>query len=293
MFTLNTKQNLLHYSDDDILDEIWEAVRRQDEIRALDVDSFSVSVNQGSVLLTGHVSKEYFRDLIEEIACSIPGVNAVRNHMVVDSDLTVQVAQRLAEDEHTSDFILPVGATHGWLRLGGIVPSCEVQVAAEEIAAQVPSVRGVLSRPRVIGESSETERRPIQPLIQAKIYESSRRAYNRQEGIVTQVVIQPRNRLVTHAVVSTSDFYDGKFVFHEYFIPVEAMDVVNKESIFLKRNGMPLNAFPAFEPTDAPPDPLDWQPPYPYVTGEVRWPREQRKEMANRSGASGLLLMPA
>lgn len=278
MFTLNTKQNLLHYSDDDILDEIWKAVRRQDEIRTLDVDSFSVFFKQGSVFLTGHVSKEYFRDIIKEIACSIAGVNTVRNHLIVDSDLTVQVAQRLTEDERTGDFILPVGATHGWLRLGGIVPSREVQFAAEEIAAQVPSVRGVLSRPRVIGESPQTEQRPIQPLIQTKIYESRRQAYKMQEGIVTQVVVQPRNRLVTHGVVRSSSFYDGKFVFHEYFIPVEAMDVVKNESIFLKRNETPLKAFPAFEPTDGPPAPLDWHPPYPYVAGEVRWPRKQRKE---------------
>jgi hypothetical protein len=71
--------------------------------------------------------------------------------------------------------------------------------------------------------------------------------------MVTQVVIQPRDRLVTHAVVSASDFYDGKFVFHEYFVPVEAMEVVNKEGIILKRNGPPLNAFSTFEPSAYPP----------------------------------------
>jgi hypothetical protein len=169
-----------------------------------------------------------------------------------------------------------VGSAHGWVRLGGVVSRRELQRAAEEIAAQVPFVRGVLSRPRVIGEYPETERRPIQPQIQAKVYD-----YNRQEGVVTQVVIQPHNRLVTHAVVSASGFHDGKFVFYEYFVPVQAMDVVNKESIFLKRTGPPLKAFPAFEPSDYPLALSGWQPPYPYAAGTVHWPCEEREWAEN------------
>ena len=265
MITSKTQQNSLVYSDANILAEIWKAVRHYETIRALDMDNFSISVENGFVLLTGHVSKKYHRDLIEEIACTIPGVHAVHNKLVVDSDLIIQVAQALSKDERTHSLILPVGCSHGWVRLGGEVPGRDLKIAAEEIAAQVPSVRGVLSRPRLIGENPEPERLAVQPQIQAKVYD-----YNRQEGVVTQVVIQPRNRLVTHVVVNISDFCDGKFVFHEYFVPVEAMEVVNKESILLKRNGPPLNTFPAFEPSDYPLAPSDWQPPYPYEAGDVR-----------------------
>jgi hypothetical protein len=87
-------------------------------------------------------------------------------------------------------------------------------------------------------------------------------------------------------VVNISDFCDGKFVFHEYFVPVEAMELVNKESILLKRNGPPLNIFPAFEPSDYPLAPSDWQPPYPYAAGDVCWPCEQREETENLSSSS-------
>jgi hypothetical protein len=156
-----------------------------------------------------------------------------------------------------------------------------LQLAAEEIAAQVPAVRGVLSRPRVIGGYPETERRSIQPQIQAKIYD-----HDRQEGVVTQVVIQPRNRLVTHAVVSATGFHDGKFVFYEYLVPLEAMEVVNKESIFLKRNGPPFNHFPAFEPSNYPLAPSNWQPPYPYTAGDVLWTCEEHQKTENRSSSS-------
>ncbi len=283
MIALKPRQNSSLHSDASILAEIWKVVGRYDGIRTLDMDSFSIAVKGGSVLLTGHVSKKYHRDLIEELAGSTPGVSAVCNKLVVDPDLTIQVAQALSKDDCIRSYILPVSCSHGWIFLGGSVPRHELQIAAEEIAAQVPAVRGVLSGPEVVGEIPETERRPVQPQLQAKVYD-----YNRQEGVVTQVVIQPRNRLVTHAVISTSSFQDGKFVVHEYFVPVEAMEVVNKESILLKRNGPPLNTFPAFEPSDYPLAPLDWQPPYPYTAGDVRWLCDQRKGAENGSSSSSL-----
>jgi hypothetical protein len=115
--------------------------------------------------------------------------------------------------------------------------------------------------------------------------------YNLQEGVVTQVVIQPRNRLVTHAVVSANDFQDGRFVFYEYLVPVEAMEVVNEVSIFLKRNGPPLNAFAAFKAADYPLAPLGWHPPYPYTLGAVCWPCEPRQGIEDRSGSGRSLQM--
>lgn len=281
MFALKPRQDSPLLSDASILAEIWKTASRYNGIRSSDTDSFAISVERGFVLLTGHVRTKYHHDLIEEIACSTPGVNAVRNDLVVDSDLTIQVAQVLSKDERTRHFILPVGCTNGWIHLGGTMPGREFQIAAEEIAAQVPAVRGVLSRPLVTGEYPEVERWPIQPRIQAKMYD-----YNTQEGVVTQVVIQPRNRLVTHAVISINDFQDDNLVVQATIVPVEAMEVVNQESIILKRNGPPLNTFPIFEPSDYPPAPLDWRPPYPYSSGDVRWPREPHAGTEDRSSSS-------
>jgi osmotically-inducible protein OsmY len=267
MLLLKTRHSYLIYSDEGIREDIWKAVGQHDGIRLLDGDSFSISVKDGFVILTGHLTRKYHRDLVEEIACSTPDVRAVQNDLVVDSELTIEVAERLATDERTRHFIFPVGVAHGWVRVGGVAPRRKLQLAAEEIAAQVPFVRGVLSRPRVIGEYPEIERRAVQPQIQAKVFD-----YNLQEGIVAQVVIQPRNRLVTHAVVRVSDFYDGKFIFREYLVPVEAMDVVKKESIFLKRNGSHLDNFAGFEPSDYLQAPINWRPPYPYTAEMVLWP---------------------
>ena len=140
MNNLIDEQNLLEYSDASILAEIWKTVRRYEVIRTLDIGSFSISAQKGFVLLTGHVSKKYHRNLIEEIARSIPGVSAIHNNLVVDSDLIIQVAQALSKDERTRSFILPVSCSQGWINLGGVVPKHELQIAAEEIAAQVPSI---------------------------------------------------------------------------------------------------------------------------------------------------------
>ena len=281
MIALKSRQKSPVYADASILTEIWQAVSQHAEIRALDMDSFTISVQDGCVLLTGHLSRRYHRELLEEIACSTPGVHSVQNNLIVDSDLTIQVAERLSRDERTRHFIFPVGSAHGWVRVGGVVPRREIQWAAEEIAAQAPFVRGVLSRPRVLGEYFETERRPIQPQIQAKVYD-----YSLQKGVVSQVVIEPRNRLVTHAVVSASDFQDGRFLFYEYLVPVEAMEVVNKESVILKRNGPPLSAFPAFEPADYPLALSNWRPPYPYTGETVRWTCQEHDRTENTSKSS-------
>jgi osmotically-inducible protein OsmY len=285
MYPLKTKQNFVIYSDDSIREDIWKAVYQNDGIRVIDGDSFSISVKGRSVSLTGHLSRMYHRDLIEEIVCSTPGVHFVHNKLVVDSELTIEVAERLATDERTRHLIFPVGAAHGWVRVGGVVSKRKLQLAAEEIAAQVRFVRGVLSRPRLIGEFPLTERRPLQPLIQAKVFDE-----NLQQGVVTQVVIQPRNRLVTHAVVRVSDFDNGKFVFRECLVPVEAMEVVKKESIFLKRNGPVLDAFSVFNPADYPLAPWNWQPPYPYGTGTVLWPCSSVEGLEDRSGLQSIVM---
>ncbi len=273
MVTLKSKPDLIVRPDNSILIEIWDLLWKYDVIRSVDINSFSVSVVNGIVLLTGHLSRTSNRRLTENIVDSVADVAAVKNKLVADDELTMQVAQALSRDERIRPFVLPVGSSYGWVYLGREVPARELQLVAEEVAGQVPSVRGVVSLPKVAGESCCPERRALQPPIKARIYD-----HNRQEAVVTQVVIQPRNRLVTHAVVSTNDSRDGKYVFHKYLVPVEEMEVVNRESIFLKRNGPPLNTFPAFELSDYPLAPLDWQPPYPYSVGMVRWQREQHEK---------------
>ena len=246
--------------DNSILSEIWEAVWKYEEIRCLDIDDFSVSVKKGVVQLCGHINRENNLQLIEKAARSVAGVVSVENILVVDRDLTIRVADALAKDERTRPYVLAVGCIHGWVSLGGEVPTCDLQLVAEGIAAQVSSVRGVVSLPKVTGTPSEPIRRVVQPRIDARLYGG-----DGQVGIIFQVVIQPRNRLVTQTIAS--DLKNEK-----YLVPVEALGVVNKESAFLDQKVTSLCGFPLFDPSGFLPVPSDWQPPYPYQAQAVLWP---------------------
>jgi osmotically-inducible protein OsmY len=263
----------IFYSDRDLLPEVWDALWKHADVRSVDSESFAISVRDGRVSLTGHLSKASNRKLIENVVMRVPGVVAVNNNLVVDDELALQVALALGRDGRTRSLVLPVSCSHGWVRLGGIVPDRALQAIAEQVTGQVPSVRGIVSLPAVDGEGRPPERLALQPRIGSKIYD-----HNTRQGVVAQIVIRPRGRLVTHAVVDTSDFADGQFISNRYSVPVEAMQVVTKQSVILKRSGPPLNAFPVFDPRDYPLVPPDWQPPYPYTAGTVRWLCEETDE---------------
>jgi sporulation protein YlmC with PRC-barrel domain len=141
---------------------------------------------------------------------------------------------------------------------------------AEKVAAEVPGVRGVIALPGVTGESPNMPQRLVQPRIGAVVY-----GKNGEEGVVTQVVIQLENRLVTHVVVRSSEIKDINLVSHENIVPVEVIDRVNDESVFLVRSAPPVNTYPAFDPDEYPLALFTWKAPYPYTAGEVRWSLRQ------------------
>jgi osmotically-inducible protein OsmY len=249
-----------------IADELW----KRWEIRAMDISSFSVSVKNGRVLLRGHLTMESNRRLIESICASAPGVAAVDDCLVTDHELTVQVARALAEDTRTRSLVLPVGSYHGWVGIGGQVPDRSLQLAAQEAAACVPTVRGVISLPTVVGQEPLPQKHPVEPQVSSPVYN-----LDGQVGTVTQVVIDPRNRLVTQIAVTAIDLWDGTPVRGEYLVDAESITLANKESVFLRRDGRRLQSFQPFDPAAYVVAPETWQPPYPYLPGTVLWPAGQ------------------
>jgi hypothetical protein len=242
--------------------------------------SLAIKVKDGEVYLNGHLKQENNLLRIERIAQSIEGVVAVHNYLVTDRDLTIQVTGALARDERTRPFIIPVNASHGWIQLGGEVPTRELQHVAKKVAGAVPSVRGVIALPRVTGESPTPPKRTMQPRIGAVVY-----ARDLEEGVITQVVIRPEDRLVTHVVVRSNQIKDGNLVARENVVPVKDIDLVKDGSIFLARNGPPLNAYPAFDPDEYLPALFTWKAPYPYTAGEVRWSLREILEAGSQPGS--------
>lgn len=260
-------------TNDGILADICDALWKEDTIRSLELGSLAINVKDGEVTLRGHLAQENNRPLIESIVRSVAGVMAVHSQLILDRDLIIQVAQALAGDERTRPYILPVDAFHGWIHIGGEVQTSELQHLVEKIAGEVPGVRGVTILPRIAGENPTIPLRPAQPRIGAVVY-----GKDGEVGIVTQVVIQPNNRLVTHVVVRSKELRDGNLVARETVVPLEASDLVKNESIILQRHGPSLKAFPAFDPDEFPLAPFTWQSPYPYTAGEVLWSLRENLE---------------
>jgi hypothetical protein len=151
---------------------------------------------------------------------------------------------------------------------------------AEKVAAGVSGVRGVTILPRIAGENPTIPHRPAQPRIGAVVY-----GKDGEVGVITQVVIQPDNRLVTHVVVRSKELRDGNLVARETVVPLGAIDLVNNESIFLVRNGPSLNAYPALDPDEYPLALFTWKAPYPYTAGEVRWSIREILESGSQPGS--------
>jgi osmotically-inducible protein OsmY len=274
-------------TNDGILADIWDALWKEDAIRSLDMGSLSVEVKGGEVYLDGHLAQENNLLRIENIVHSIMGIVAVHNNLVTDRELIIQVAQALARDERTRPYILPVNASHGWIHVGGEVPTRELQLVAEKVASGVPGVRGVITLPNVTGESPNMPRLAVQPHIGAIVY-----GRTRQEGVITQVVIQPDNRLVTHVVVRSNELRDINLAARENVVPVKDIDLVNDESILLVRNGRrlakpahALSTYPAFDPDEYPLALFTWKAPYPYTAGEVLWSFREVLEAESRPGS--------
>jgi osmotically-inducible protein OsmY len=270
--------SILH-PDDDILADLWEGIWQVDLIRTNDMHSLSITVHDGVVVLEGHMAGAFNRRRVENIARSVPDVVAVHNHVVVDAELDLQVAQALARDPRTSACILPVGSHHGWVRVGGTVSCPDVQAAAESVAAGVPAVRGVIGLPQIAGEPPTPTRRAVQPLPGATVY-----AEDGRNGVVAQVIMDPQSRLVTHMVVSanvardTDDVLGFRWVSGDYLVPVEAAEVVNDQSVILAPHPPSITAYPLFDASAYPPAPFTWRPPYPYKLSTVRWFRPKAAE---------------
>src|SRR5690606_6729595 len=105
------------------------------------------------------------------VARRVPGVLRVENRIVTDGEVAVAVAQALASDAQTREQRILVHAGHGVVTLGGEISSDNIRAAAEEVAAGVPQVRGVINKIRTPGVVVDpAKQRVLQPRIGQGIY---------------------------------------------------------------------------------------------------------------------------
>jgi osmotically-inducible protein OsmY len=117
------------------------AARELDCFRRL--RSIDVQAHDGVVRLVGHVGTPAQARLAEQIAWRVPGVAAVRNHLIDDESLEHQVAHALLQDPLARRACVRAMSWVGSLTLDGQVPSDEVRRRVVEVARSVPGVREV------------------------------------------------------------------------------------------------------------------------------------------------------
>jgi hypothetical protein len=110
---------------------------------------------------------------------------------------------------------------------------------------------------------------------------------------VTQVIISPRNRLVSHIVVAGNVGVNWQPVRGEWLVPIWAVARVNEGGVSLSETLGRLTAWPTFDEAAFPLAPIDWLPPFPYTPGTVRWPGAEIREIVAVSRKPQAALMPA
>ena len=139
-----------------------------ENLNSFDIDT---KVKNGTAWLKGSVESDIDRDLAEEVAKSIEGIDEVRNELTVDAKakekakqskdfaadwewreaimnatLTAKVKSKLLMNEHTSGLDINVDSAQGVVTLTGEVDSEQEADLAEQIAANTEDAREVNNR---------------------------------------------------------------------------------------------------------------------------------------------------
>jgi len=136
--------------DETLVHRVYHALDKLEPLRgsALPVQ---VHVRSGVVTLSGVVASYPIKAKAMDAAHSVPGVHQVRDNLLTDTEIEVQIVFSLSADPRTRDaaHVIAVTAVNGMVSLDGHVPSSKVVQAAEGIATDVLGVRAVSNRLQV------------------------------------------------------------------------------------------------------------------------------------------------
>ncbi|MDH7485686.1 MAG: BON domain-containing protein [Anaerolineae bacterium] len=133
-------------ADSGLQAKVHQAILSFDPLRMFS-HAMSVQVNDGRVQLLGTVRTPMMKRMAEELARKVPGIQGVQNNLLTDTELQLQVAQRLAADPRTrllTDEVTVRGFL-GTIYLQGSVDSAARREIAAKVAGEVPGVRQVIN----------------------------------------------------------------------------------------------------------------------------------------------------
>ena len=271
-------------TDAAIKEKINNALWKDDVLRALDYYGIDVFVKNGTVFLNGHIVSTTSQNRIINAIQSIPGILEIKNNLVLDDELTREVAGSLGKLEHTFNCKFFTGVSHGAVVLHGEVSSVDVRLSAERCASSHPKVRGVINSIRVTGvDLGIQDYRLMQPPIGKEMC-----FLDGISGTVRQVVINPDNRRVVAMTIqgrfseSRRNLTLSNISAHHsaeqlLFIPVSVIGHVTKNSGFLTIKSTDSTKYQEFDASLFTDPNIDWTPPYPYCPEDVLFPIEYQR----------------
>ncbi|MBL8103708.1 MAG: BON domain-containing protein [Anaerolineales bacterium] len=264
--------------------EIADILWKDDILRALDYHEIDVHFKNGVVTLNGHISSSNSQKRIENALHAISGIVEIKNNLVSDDKLTLDVAAALGDLEHTYGCKFFTGASHGVVSVNGTVKSNNVRLLAEKCISDNPSTRGVINNIQIPGNEQMVQDQPfLQPAIGQTIY-----FLDWVPGVVHQVIINPSNRRVIAMIVrgkltsqqdELNSMNDGSTLPPERLvvIPMNTVRHLTKTSGFLQINGNERSRYMDFFPASLITPSKDWVPPYPYCPEDVLFPVEYKE----------------
>jgi osmotically-inducible protein OsmY/sporulation protein YlmC with PRC-barrel domain len=268
--------------------EVDNALWADNILRETDYNEIDVTVENGIVILRGHVITSMNLSRAEDAVRLVKGVLGIENHLVVDDNLVIDVAQALGRDKRTQLERVFIGAQNGVITLNGQVGSAAIREAAEEVAASVPTVRGVanyLQAPNIVVDPQAEQ--VLEPPIGGEVY-----ATDMLLGHVERVIINPHNRRVTAFAVH-GYFPDLRYASEpglpdentqperRTVMPIRSVRYETDSSVQLDVSSVEAARNPDFDPVDFVSPPEDWQPPYPYHWDDVLFEQESENEPKN------------
>jgi hypothetical protein len=227
--------------------------------------------------------------LIENIIRTIPGIAGVKDNLVLDDQLKIEIAGALGKLEHLYDCKFFTSTSHGVLFLHGTVGNASIKLLAEQCAAANPNVRGVINNIKIDGDgNNSTERQFLQPAIGENIY-----FLDGVCGVVKLVVIDPNNRCVI-AMVIKGRFVDqlhkiDSLTAADTLLPEQSLMIsmatvryLTRDSGFLDIHSNQKKRYMEFDPVYFLVPERNWKAPYPYCPEDVLFLDKQQEAMNNQ-----------
>jgi osmotically-inducible protein OsmY len=268
-----------------IAEKVDSALWKNGMLRGTDYREIDVIVKDGIVFLSGHVISTGNQIRAVDAARTIQGVVGVKDYLVLDNKITLDVAGALGKIEQAHGVKFFTGTQNGVVLLNGEVSNISVRSLAEKCAASVPGVRGVINSIRVPGFDLKSEdQRFLQPSIGKSIL-----FLDGLSGVVQKVIINPDNLRVIALVLSgrfSSSQQDPRLLMYGeeqvperlITIPMRAVRGLTRSSGYLHIKSTEGAEYADFNSSGFTAPRADWTAPYPYCAEDILFPLESGED---------------